>query len=105
MATALDLDRSPLIDRRFYIVVARCDRRERRIDIDLRDCARRLLNPHNLSANRIAHLAEQIILEREQLVLRTEDHTLEILELICRVALCICQCLLADKVIWHEIFK
>ena len=105
MATALDLDRSPFIDRRFYIVVARCDRRERRIDIDLRDCARRLLNPHNLSANRIAHLAEQIIFQRNQLVLGAENDIFQLFQPVGRIALCVCQGLFTDEIIRHQILK
>ena len=76
MAAALHLDRALLVDGRLHIVVPGGYRRQGNIDIHCCNGPRGLLDADHLRGNGVADLAEQLILQREQLILRTKDHIL-----------------------------
>ena len=89
MTAALDLDGALLIDLRLHIIVAGGHSRQGCKHIDSRNGAGRLLNPHDLCRNSIAHLTEQVILQGKELVFCSKNHILQVFQVIGGVALCV----------------
>ena len=105
MAAALDLNGALFVDLRLHVVASGSHDRQRYEHIHCRNGTGCLLDPHNLCRNGIPHPAEQVVLQRKELVLCSQDHILQVLELIRSVALCIGQGLFADKIFRNQIFK
>ena len=100
-----DLDTARLVDLWTTVVVARRDLRQRDQTVEQRHIVRGLLHALHILRDGIAHIAEKLVLELVQLLLRTEDLILKLLELLRRVALRARQGLLPDIVRRHEVLE
>ena len=105
MPPVLDIDASRLVDLRTTVVVARRDLRQRDQAVQQRHIVRGLLHALHILRDGIPHIAEKLVLELVQLLLRTEDLILQLLELLRRVALRARQGLLPDIVRRHEVLE
>ena len=105
VTAVLDINLSAAVQFRAHIVVVLGHIRKRRINIEPCEGLRRALNPLCLTGNRITHRTEEIVFQRIQLILRTENRILEFLEARGNVALRIRQGLFSRIVIRDEIFK
>ena len=105
MPPVLDVDAARLVDLRPAVVVARCDLRKRNQAVEQRHIVRGLLHTLHVLRDGIPYIAEKLILELVQLLLRAEDLVLKLLELLRRVALRPRQGLLPDIVRRHEVLE
>ena len=100
-----DIDTPRLVDLRTTVVVARRNLRQRDKTVQQRHIVRGLLHALHILRDGIPHIAEKLVLELVQLLLRTEDLILKLLELLRRVALRARQRLLPDIVRRHEVLE
>ena len=105
VTAVLDINLSAAVQFRAHIVVVLGHIRKRRINIEPCEGLRRALNPLCLTCNRITYRTEEIVFQRIQLILRTENRILEFLEARGNVALRIRQGLFSCIIIRHEVFK
>ena len=105
VTAVLDINLSAAVQLRTHIVVVLGNVGKRCIHIEPCEGLRRALNPLCLTGNRITHRTEEIVFQRIQLILRTENRILEFLEARGNVALRIRQGLFSCIVIRHEVFK
>ena len=105
MTPIFDIDASLLVDLRTAVVVARRDLRKRDQAVEQGHIMRGLLHALHVLRDGIPHIAEKLVLELVQLLLRAEDLILELLQLLRRVALRARQGLLPDIVRRHEVLE
>ena len=105
MTPILDVDAPRLVDLRTAVVVARRDLRKRDQAVEQGHIVRSLLHALHVLRDGIPHIAEKLVLELVQLLLRAEDLILELLQLLRRVALRARQGLLPDIVRRHEVLE
>ena len=105
MTSVFDADDALFVDMRFHVIVTRRHHRQRRQHIRHRDRTGGTLNPVYLARDLVAHLAEQIISQRNQLVLGAENDIFQLFQPVGRIALCVCQGLFTDEIIRHQILK
>ena len=80
MAAVLDMDDALFVDLRLHIVVPRRPPADREANTSSSgNGLGSALDPHDLSGDLVPHLAEQIIFQGKQLVLRAQDHILQLL--------------------------
>ena len=79
MTAALDVNDSLLVNFRTHIVVMLRHYRKSSKHIYLSDSLCRLLDTHHFLCDRIPDVAEHIILQSKQTVLRSQDHIFQLL--------------------------
>ena len=105
MAAVFDVDHTFFIDARLHVIILRGHNGKGSHHVDARDSPGRLLDPQDLGSDGVPHLAEQTVFQGIELVLRSQDHVLQLLQFIRCVPLGVGQRLLADKVIGNHPFK
>ena len=103
MASVLNIDDAPFVDRWLNKSAALCDERQRGKDIDACDGVCCLLDSHDLICNPVADIHIKIVFQCGQLIFGAKDRFLKLFELRCDVALCVCQCLFSCIIIRHHI--
>ena len=96
MAAVPDLDAVGEVHHRAGVIVVTGHIRQRAQHVQHRDCLRGFLHAMNLGGNLVPHLGKDLVFQRRQPLLRAEHRAFERFELLCDIALAVCQRLLAD---------
>ena len=105
MTAVFNIDHTSGIDFRTDIIVSGRDQRHGRKHIQCCNGLRGLLDPDHLTADPVSHITEQLIFQRIQLILCSQDHILQLFQLLCDISLCIGKGLFADIIIRNKVFK
>ena len=105
MAAVFNVYSAFFVEGRADIAVALRGQGEAAEHVQQRHGARGLLDLRDLLSDGVPDLAEAVIFQIAQLLLRVENGVLQFLQARRRVALGADQCLFADVIVRHEVFK
>ena len=104
MAAAFNIDDAVFIDFWTDIVIPFSDIGQRSIDICLCQSLGGLLDPFNFAADLVADHGKQIVFQRKELFLRTENHIFQFFKFRGNIPLCIGHRLFPGPCFRHQIF-
>ena len=103
MSARPDVNESFLVDGRTHIIFPLRHQGKGRVHVQSGDGPGRFLDPQHFPADLIPHVGKEIVFQRKQLILGTQDHVFQLLELRGNVAFRVGQRLLAHIVVRHQI--